>query len=316
MSGIKNNTNQPTYDTFFTIPRYIFDLPNITLGYIKVYETIFQFWSKGYPCFLSNQSIMERARLGITQVKDALLYFEKAGELKREIIGTKRYLIQPERRIETDLYHEEMQAAPPAGGSRSTGQQVAAPPATEYKEKYNNLNKDLKDIVDLKKSTIKMAKTYKDDERFMKFYSVYPRKEKPRDAWKAFKSIIGGDDILLETVLEDIKARISSQTSWNEKQFIPLPASYLRSGYFEGEILDVSKEEEDKRLKLQEVNKLKQEAQEKASKERANYEMGKERGYIQDRIIYSAIQQEVSKGNNSKPSEEFTKMLNHLRNKR
>jgi len=58
--------------------------------------------------------------------------------LKRITKGTKRYLIQPERSVEHDCIENIQVAAPPARGGRSTGQEVAAPPATEIK----NLNKE------------------------------------------------------------------------------------------------------------------------------------------------------------------------------
>ena len=44
----KNNYKE----TFFIVPSYILDLPGITLGYLKVYETIFQFWNKNQICFI------------------------------------------------------------------------------------------------------------------------------------------------------------------------------------------------------------------------------------------------------------------------
>lgn len=89
-------------ETFYIIPRYIRKLPGITLGYLDVFETIFQFWNKNLPCFLSSPAIAERTGLGESQVYEALNFFEKHKVLERIKKGGKRYLRQPVREIETD----------------------------------------------------------------------------------------------------------------------------------------------------------------------------------------------------------------------
>lgn len=142
-------------ETWFIVPRSILDLPGISLGFLKVFETIFQFWNKGRKCFLSNPEISNRTGLKVTQVKEAIAYFERHKELERVQIGMKRYLMQPLKMVEIpglELVTKQVAAqaatcinytqvaAPPATGGRSTGQEVAAPPATEIK----NLNKEIK----------------------------------------------------------------------------------------------------------------------------------------------------------------------------
>lgn len=132
MSDLNYNQN------FFITPFYIANLPGMTLSYLRVYEIIFQFWNKGRTCFLSNPTIHERTGVCLTQIKEALNFFENLGELKRVTKGTRRYLIQPERAIEHDCPENEQQVAPPAWGGRSTDLEQVAPPATEIK----NLNKE------------------------------------------------------------------------------------------------------------------------------------------------------------------------------
>ena len=54
------DTKQATHiyeDTFFIIPRYIRKLPGLTLAYLDVYETIFQFWNKNKDCFLGENAL-------------------------------------------------------------------------------------------------------------------------------------------------------------------------------------------------------------------------------------------------------------------
>jgi hypothetical protein len=94
--------SEPYKATFFVIPAYILDLPGITLGYLKVYETIFQFWNKGQPCFLGNDALEERTGLTRSYVYNALNFFESINELKRVCKKGKRYFVRPESAIETN----------------------------------------------------------------------------------------------------------------------------------------------------------------------------------------------------------------------
>jgi hypothetical protein len=142
-------------ETWFIVPRSILDIPNLKLCHLKVFETIFQFWNKNRKCFLSNPEISRRTGIAITQVKQAILFFEQHKELERIQIGLKRYLMQPLKIVEIpglELVQKEVapneatctkdtQVAP----NRATcgpkqGQVVAPNRATEIK----NLNKETK----------------------------------------------------------------------------------------------------------------------------------------------------------------------------
>jgi len=132
-----------------------------------------------------------------------------------------------------------------------------------------------KDIVDSANTTkTKKPSHYKKDERFMSFYSIYPRKEKPADAWKAFKSL-NPDDELLSRIVLDVKIRPLEHTQWYDPKYIPLPASYLRSEAFEGEIFNESKEKERKREALKEDGLKKQAHQESISRIQAQNDINK-----------------------------------------
>jgi hypothetical protein len=138
---------------FFIVPSYILDLPDISLGYLKVYEAIFQFWNHNKACFLSEKSLCTRTTLKRSQIYEALRFFERHGEVKRVRKGAKRYLIRPQKIIETDCIDiVPMSAAPDvsiiiaqtSGKSdvnvRSAGRTTSAP------ADYNNkkLNKEIK----------------------------------------------------------------------------------------------------------------------------------------------------------------------------
>lgn len=102
----KDNNYQPA---FFITPRHIFDLPGITLAYIKVYETVFQFWNHKKQCYLTNKNICKRT--GIVNertVRDALKYFEDHKELVRRVKGTRRYLVQPVNYVEVPEEEEDI----------------------------------------------------------------------------------------------------------------------------------------------------------------------------------------------------------------
>lgn len=100
---MENNNNSSHYEeTFYIIPRYIRKLPGMTLSYLDVYETIFQFWNKNRTCFLSEEALCNRTGYKRTQIYDALNFFEKHGELKRIKKNGKRYLVKPEKIIETN----------------------------------------------------------------------------------------------------------------------------------------------------------------------------------------------------------------------
>lgn len=98
-----SNTDSKQYqDTFYLIPRYIRHLPGITLAYLDVYETIFQFWNKNKNCYLSEEDLCQRTGYKRAVIYKALSFFEKHIELKRVKLNGKRYLIKPEKIIETE----------------------------------------------------------------------------------------------------------------------------------------------------------------------------------------------------------------------
>lgn len=121
MSTVQNNSFCSEYEeTFYIIPRRIRKLPGITLAFLDVYETIFQFWNKGNSCYLSNAGIQKRTGLGHTQVNQALIFFETHGELVRKIYKGLRYLVQPRRSVETDFIEDDPTAGavpPPTAGA-------------------------------------------------------------------------------------------------------------------------------------------------------------------------------------------------------
>ena len=80
---------------WFTVPYHIRKLPGMTLALLDFYETIFEFWNKGNPCFLSNSAIMERTGIkSSTTIHDAFTYFEQHNAMKRVFENGRRFIIQ------------------------------------------------------------------------------------------------------------------------------------------------------------------------------------------------------------------------------
>ena len=129
-----HDCKQSYEETFYIIPRRIRKLPKITLAYLDVYETIFQFWNKQLPCYLSNATLQSRTGHGHTVVSDALKFFEEHGELERKVTNGRRFLVQPVRQIEIDTPPAD--AAPP---SRKSG---TPPPASAVHNIKKETNKE------------------------------------------------------------------------------------------------------------------------------------------------------------------------------
>jgi hypothetical protein len=107
---------------------------------------------------------------------------------------------------------------------------------------YNITNKDLKTpyvdsantTKEINKSTTKFHE-YKDNSLFMKFYGVYPNKQKPILAYKAFLKH-KPTELFVMMLVDDIIKRIDNNWKGRHKNKIPFPATYLNSREWEGEI--------------------------------------------------------------------------------
>jgi hypothetical protein len=73
------------------------------------------------------------------------------------------------------------------------------------------------------------------DTEFETFWTAYPRKEAKQDALKAFKSLIG-KKVTPNSISKLLEERKRFQWLERDKQYIPLPASFLRGESFAEEI--------------------------------------------------------------------------------
>jgi len=85
-----------------SLPNSILYLEGVQLSYIKVYVHIFNLWHSDKLCFVSNAEFCRRTGLDRATVIRAINFFEEKGVLIRKMKGTKRYLMQPIKAIETE----------------------------------------------------------------------------------------------------------------------------------------------------------------------------------------------------------------------
>lgn len=313
----KNKKEAPVYEEiFYIVPRHIRKTPGMTLAFLDVYETIFQFWNKGCECFLSNPTISERTGYEIRQVQYALTFLEKNKLLERQFIEGRRYLVQPINRIETDAIGVH-QSAPPHAPECTPHMHQSAP---INKERLKKENKELKTLVDSGEcdaisltSSQKTSKpfSYKKDEHFMQFYNAYPRKEKPGDAWNAFKALKPSEQ-LLSMILADIKNRCEKHTPWQDKKYVPLPAKYLTSLTWEGEIYNEEEQVREKKKKAEQEAADRLKAQEAYSKARAEKERIDHLNKHNDGLLKREIDRAVITERTS-PPEELINLTRRLR---
>jgi hypothetical protein len=164
----------------------------------------------------------------------------------------------------------------------------------------DHFQKKKRSIVDFEKSTknkksVSKVKDYEKDDRFMSFYDAYPRHDQPWDAWKAFKSCVGNDDDLLNRILTDLEIRKEKHTQWKDKQFIKLPAGYLRSGQFLGEIFNAQDELKQKQEHDRIENERRLAEQERLSQKRADEIRINEQLKSTDGKTYRKIIKEISR---------------------
>jgi len=226
---------------FFVIPSRIMNLPNLTLSFLKIYETIFQFWNHGRDCYLSNLMIMKRTGINSeSTIRKAFMFFEKHNELIRVYEGTNRYLKQPQKMVKIDPDGVE-ESTGGASIARRGGVDSATP--TINKE-FNN-----------KKESAHLRKDAQNaqDEMFDEFWKIYPKKKDKKRAKEKFKKI-PPEKILI--ILDKLKQQIEHESQWKDKKYIPEPSTYLNQERWEDEITPTEKtiENVSKRKELQREN--------------------------------------------------------------
>lgn len=207
--------------SLFVVPFYIVNLPGITLGYLKVYEVIFNFWYHKKPCYIGYKNLSERSQLGKTQVYEAINYFLDNGEIEIAKINGKKHFVQPIRILELendDDFPVERKKFPVERKKVSAGAE--------------HINNKLLEVNNTKDSC--SSKNNEPNKEFERFWEAYPRKQSKKAALKIWKREKLTSK--LELILSDLLKR--KQTEWldKQKQYIPHPSTYLNGERWNDEI--------------------------------------------------------------------------------
>lgn len=165
-------------------------------------------------------------------VHNAIDELEQAGMLQRDSgrsAGTvSKYSPRFPKYVEEGLHQLQRGSAPVAEGSASLAEgglhQLQTNHVIENQVMNNHVQKDLNKRIEQRESFLK-----EEADSFSKFWEHYPRKQSKQDARKAWGKVSKKER---ELATEDLKTR-----EWpKERQFIPLPATYLRGKRWEDEI--------------------------------------------------------------------------------
>jgi hypothetical protein len=78
------------------------------------------------------------------------------------------------------------------------------------------------------------------DGSFNEFYSAYPKKVGKEPALKSWKKI---KPALYEMIIADVKNRAANHIGWQDKQYVPNPATYLNQKRWEDEINHIRRQQ-------------------------------------------------------------------------
>ena len=305
--GLDFNVRQFIY----TAPENILFDERLTLNELKIYMIVRSFMDTTGVAYPSNKWIADKLKIETRSVIRCLKNLVLYKYIEKKIKKGQRFLVTVRAEM-LDLISEEPVTESSGGGDTNVtwgGDTNVTQSINSNMIISNNIS-----IGDLPSTNPPKTKVsmYKNDTSFMRFYSIYPRKEKPKDAWKAFRNIVGDNPELLEQVINDITMRIKEHTQWQEKQYIPYPATYLRSESWDGEIFNNKKENEKEKAKNQKAAVTRQEEQEKASEIRRQNDLEKIKSFAQDKIAFNNIKQNMRQ-KKSMPSMEFNNLFKSLK---
>jgi hypothetical protein len=89
---------------------------------------------------------------------------------------------------------------------------------------------------------------------FTKFWEVYPRKQKRKKAFTTWTKLKLYK--LVDMLIEDVHDRIKHDHQWQDKQYIPLPTSYMNGELWEDEVI-VKSIKQDSRVDVMTLGKQK-----------------------------------------------------------
>ena len=143
----------------------------------------------------------------------------------------------------------------------------------------------------IKDSSIKTKRPYEQDDLFKLFYSNYPKKQKPHEAYKEFIKLKFSED-KVRGIIADVKMRLELDDHWQETRFIPYPATYLKARQWESEVNN-SKADNDRK---KEEKKIKANAQLAEMERRSQQEHDKHLQHTKDAMAGRKIIKKITEG--------------------
>lgn len=247
---------------FSVIPSDVLALSGCTASYLRIYETIFQFWNHKKKCFLSNRKIMERTGKSIATIKRAFQFFERHGVLQRATIKERRHLVQPTiAPTGSDLSLDGSSLSPTSSEMSWGGLKNELGGAQKRAHNINNINKDeeikrereqlasplfdelhQKQLNDTPPTLLETAflpplpsknstesMIYSGNKRTTKFFdeiwAIYPQKQKVEEARELWSKMNLDDHV--EDIRSGIEHHIERNPQWQNTRYVPHFINFL-----------------------------------------------------------------------------------------
>lgn len=323
MTDLNNNTQKFNLPSYLNIPLFLYKDNRLEKSATLLASFFYSLFTAGKSIKASRDYLCELCSIGKSQYYFTLNQLESCGYITRTGSTSRRkiqWIYNPVSNILIDesdgIYDEKNNVSnlntSPGGRTKLVREAGLTSPGGRIHILELDTKEDIKNNIPASSKTgsKKVIRDYEKDERFMRFYSAYPKKEDPRDAWKAFKAVIGDNDELLEKVIADIDLRKLKHSKWQDRQYIKYPAVYLRKGEYLGEIFNSQDEALIKHEKEKQLNQERLEKQEAESKSRAENERKNNQLKQSDAVAYRKV---VKEAPSKTTSNALKGLMNHLR---
>lgn len=262
MNPTDNNKNQSeTFKASRVKPRYINIRENIyealSNDAMAVYIALrfeADYSTEVSPVEKNIQFLCNKAKIKKTRCKECLSELEQNGLTKIQLNPgyQSTYMVADELGHFLPKEVPEVEQPPVDQPSRKTTDpsRTATDPSRQTTDINTNLftnSSSLKPYVDFQST-----ESYRDDELFMRFYSIYPNKQKPEVARKAFYKHKPTAEFV-SMLCTDVYKRVENNWKNRHKNKIPFPATYLNGKEWQGEI--VEPESTDSRLSVKSTSR-------------------------------------------------------------
>lgn len=198
-----------------------------------------------YLDYLENIEDLSDEQIGV--LTRALLVYANTGEIIEMELAVKQTFKPIKKQIDADFakYEAKVKQCKEAGAS---GGNAKAANAKNETENIANAKKNVANVANAKNDVAKCSERSEEEDKdedekennnnslviFDEFWTAYPKKRNKPDAQRAFKKL-KADDKLLSAMLNALKKH-KQLRQWQDKQYIPNPATWLNGHMWEDEI--------------------------------------------------------------------------------